>query len=106
EANMEYAANGESLRLGAIRLELLADRAWQEWDRQRLQRTGGTLGQYKHPCLIGDLNFRETITVEEELPAPPGEPAARDRPPPPPPPGPPCSPTATDACHACRVPSR
>ena len=37
--------------------------------------TGGTLEQYKHPCLIGDLKFRDTIPVEEELVAV-GEPAA------------------------------
>jgi hypothetical protein len=75
EINMEYAAKRESLRLGAVRLELVADQAWQTWDRQRLLRTGGTLEQYKHPCLISDPHFRETIDVEEEL-TPVGEPAA------------------------------
>jgi len=63
------------LRLGPIRLQLLGDRAWQLWDRQRLERTGGTLEQYKHPCLIADPKFRETIAVEEELVSV-GEPAA------------------------------
>jgi hypothetical protein len=76
EINIEYASKRESLRLGTIRLQLLADRSWQQWDRERLQRCGGTLEQYKHPCLIGDLKFRETIAVEEELIAPVGEPAA------------------------------
>jgi GH3 auxin-responsive promoter len=73
--NMEYDAKRESLRLGSIRVQLLGDRAWQQWDRQHLQHTGGTLEQYKHPCLIGDLTFRDTIRVEEELVAV-GEPAA------------------------------
>jgi hypothetical protein len=26
-----------------------------------------SLEQYKHPCLIADLKFRESVTVEEEL---------------------------------------
>jgi len=67
QINIEYAAKRESLRLGPIRLQLLADGTWIHWDRQRLARTGGTLEQYKHPCLIADLKFRESMTVEEEL---------------------------------------
>jgi GH3 auxin-responsive promoter len=75
EINIEYASKRDSLRLGSIRLQLLGDHAWQKWDHQRLLRTGGTLEQYKHPCLIGDANFRNTIAVEEEWAAV-GEPAA------------------------------
>ena len=41
--------------------------AWQHWDRQRLARTGGTLEQYKHPCLIADPKFRDGITIDEEV---------------------------------------
>src|SRR5439155_10609032 len=76
EVNIEYASKRESLRLGRIRLQLLADRSWQEWDRQRLLKTGGTLEQYKHPCLIADPKFRETMAVEEELTPAVREPAA------------------------------
>ena len=25
-----------------------------------MQKTGGSPEQYKHPCLIGDVNFRQT----------------------------------------------
>jgi hypothetical protein len=67
EVNIEYAAKRESRRLGAVRLQLLRSGAWAEWDRQRLARTGGTLEQYKHPCLIADPKFRESIRVEEEV---------------------------------------
>jgi hypothetical protein len=59
--NSEYASKRESLRLGPVRLELLPEGAWTRWDRQRLARQGGTLEQYKHPCLINDLQFRESI---------------------------------------------
>ncbi len=69
EANVEYAAKRDSRRLGPIRLEMLPRGAWHEWDRQRLARSGGTLEQYKHPCLIADPKFRDSIGVEEEVPA-------------------------------------
>jgi hypothetical protein len=65
--NIEYEAKRDSRRLGPLRLALVPDNTWQEWDRARLARTGGTLEQYKHPCLINDPKFRETMTVLEEL---------------------------------------
>jgi hypothetical protein len=69
ELNVEYATKRESRRLGPVRLQLLPAGAWHHWDRQRLARTGGSLEQYKHPCLIADPKFRESIAVEEELAA-------------------------------------
>ncbi len=66
-ANIEYASKRSSMRLGSIRVELLPDGAWHEWDRQRLARTGGSQEQYKHPCLISDTSFRDTMPVAEEL---------------------------------------
>lgn len=68
--NIEYAAKRESGRLGPLRLCLLPTHGWQQWDRQRLARTGGTLEQYKHPCLIADPKFRDSVVVEEEVGAP------------------------------------
>ncbi len=67
--NIEYAAKRESLRLGAVRPQLLPAGTWQQWDRQRLAKSGGTAEQYKHPCLIADLNFRATVPVEADGPA-------------------------------------
>jgi hypothetical protein len=67
EVNVEYAAKRASKRLGPVRLEMLPTGAWQLWDHQRLARTGGSLEQYKHPCLIPDPKFRDSIKVEEEL---------------------------------------
>jgi hypothetical protein len=67
EANVEYAAKRASLRLGPVRLELLPTGTWLHWDRQRLDRSGGTLEQYKHPCLIPDLHFRESMPPAEEV---------------------------------------
>jgi hypothetical protein len=65
EMNVEYAAKRQSQRLGPIRLELLRPGAWLRWDRQRLDRTGGTLEQYKHPCLINDLDFSRSMNDEK-----------------------------------------
>jgi hypothetical protein len=67
EMNVEYASKRESNRLGPMRLALLPANTWQQWDRQRLARTGGTLEQYKHPCLINDPQFRASVPVEEEI---------------------------------------
>jgi len=70
--NTEYDAKRDSRRLGPVRLELIPTGAWTAWDRQRLARTGGTLEQYKHPGLISDPKFRESMAVEEEV-GPAGE---------------------------------
>jgi len=67
EENIEYRSKRDSRRLGPVRLELLSAGAWAEWDRQRQQRNGGALEQYKHPCLINDVNFRKTVPVEAEV---------------------------------------
>ncbi len=65
--NMEYAAKRESGRLGALRAMVIAAGTWAKWDRDRLSQTGGSPEQYKHPCLIGDLKFREAMTVLREV---------------------------------------
>jgi hypothetical protein len=55
--NIEYESKRSSARLGPVRVEVLPTGYWSRWDRARLERNGGTLEQYKHPCLIGDLEF-------------------------------------------------
>jgi hypothetical protein len=67
QTNIEYATKRESQRLGPIRLEMLPPGTWLQWDMQRQQQTGGTLEQYKHPCLIPDTGFRDSMPVEQEL---------------------------------------
>ena len=61
KANIEYDSKRESARLGPIRAFLLPPGTWQKWDRERLKKTGGTLEQYKHPCLINDLQFKSQV---------------------------------------------
>ncbi|HEY7309400.1 MAG TPA: GH3 auxin-responsive promoter family protein [Gemmataceae bacterium] len=67
QRNIEYDSKRESQRLGTVRLEVVRTGFWPQWDRQRLLKTGGTLEQYKHPCLINDLQFREHISREQKL---------------------------------------
>jgi hypothetical protein len=67
EENIEYRSKRDSLRLAPLRLELLPAGAWAEWDRRRLERAGGSAEQYKHPCLINDMNFRATMPVQAEV---------------------------------------
>ncbi|MFQ3594085.1 MAG: GH3 auxin-responsive promoter family protein [Gemmataceae bacterium] len=57
QINIEYDAKRQSARLGPVQLQLVPAGFWSHWDAERLRRTGGTLEQYKHPCLIGDLEF-------------------------------------------------
>jgi hypothetical protein len=72
--NVEYDSKRESQRLSPVRLELVRTGFWLQWDRQRLQQTGGTLEQYKHPCLINDLQFRDRVNREQKLVADSGSP--------------------------------
>ena len=59
-ANLEYEAKRDSQRLGPVRIEKLPDGWWAQWDRERLQKSGGTVEQYKHPALIPHLEFRDS----------------------------------------------
>jgi hypothetical protein len=61
QSNIEYESKRGSARLAAVRVELVQPGFWARWDRERLLRTGGTLEQYKHPCLIGDHGFHEEV---------------------------------------------
>jgi hypothetical protein len=67
EQNIEYAAKRASGRLGPLRAELLPPGTWADWDRRQLAQRGGAAEQYKHPCLIGDVGFRETMPVLQEV---------------------------------------
>jgi hypothetical protein len=67
ELNIEYAAKRESARLGPVRALVIPAGTWAKWDRDRLAQTGGSPEQYKHPCLIGDLKFKDTMPVLREV---------------------------------------
>jgi len=59
EINCEYRDKRQSGRLEAMTFLPLPDGAWRQFTRQRQQTLGGSLEQYKHPCLVPDLKFGE-----------------------------------------------
>ena len=64
QGNDEYRGKRTSGRLGPVRMMWLPPGTWAKWDGERLARSGGPPEQYKHPCLIGDVKFKETMPVE------------------------------------------
>ena len=55
ELNCEYDEKRESGRLGSIRIVRLQAGTWQRFAVQRQSRFGGSVEQFKHPCLIPDM---------------------------------------------------
>jgi hypothetical protein len=53
--NVEYENKRETLRLGPIVTRRLRPGSWAEFQRRRLAKSGGTVEQYKQPCLMPDL---------------------------------------------------
>ena len=59
KANQEYENRRATLRLDPIRIRRLAPGSWADFQRRRLARSGGTVEQYKQPCLLADLEAIE-----------------------------------------------
>ncbi len=59
--NVEYREKRESGRLRPARCEFLSRDAWQRFHASRTQRLGGSLEQYKHPCLLPDPRFENLL---------------------------------------------
>ena len=57
--NGEYLNRLETRRLGPLRLRRLPAGSWVDFQRRRLQQSGGTVEQYKQPCLLADLRAIE-----------------------------------------------
>jgi hypothetical protein len=54
--NIEYRERLESQRLRPLAVHAVPEGAWEVFRANRLRR-GGSLEQYKHPCLTNDLEF-------------------------------------------------
>lgn len=68
--NVEYENKRQTLRLGPVRVRTLAPGSWAEYRRRRLATTGGTVEQYKQPCLLSDLDAIGTFqTIDEPEPS-------------------------------------
>ena len=53
--NVEYENKRATLRLGPVRTRRLRPGSWADFQRRRLAHSGGTVEQYKQPCLMADL---------------------------------------------------
>ena len=53
--NCEYDEKRETGRLGSIRIARLQAGTWKHFAVQRQSRFGGSVEQFKHPCLIPDM---------------------------------------------------
>jgi len=64
--NLEYDNRRQTLRLDAIRVRRLPAGSWAEFQRRRLARSGGTVEQYKQPCLLSDLDAIKGFAFRDE----------------------------------------
>lgn len=55
ELNSEYQEKRSTGRLGPLRITRLQPGTWRRFAEQRQTRIGGSVEQYKHPCLMPDL---------------------------------------------------
>jgi hypothetical protein len=59
--NCEYADRLATGRLRGLQILELEPGTWTAFREKRIARTGGSLEQYKHPCLVNDLDFSDTV---------------------------------------------
>ena len=65
--NSEYQSKRQTKRLGPVLVGWLPAGTWRDFFSQSLKRSGGTAEQYKHPCLVSDLQFLSRMPVERML---------------------------------------
>jgi hypothetical protein len=68
QLNCEYGEKRGTGRLAAVQVQSLPDGTWQRFARSRQSRLGGSIEQYKHPCLSPDLKFSETLLTGFTVP--------------------------------------
>jgi hypothetical protein len=59
--NCEYANRRETGRLATAQVREVPAGTWNAFRQARITRVGGSLEQYKHPCLVNDLEFAEKL---------------------------------------------
>ncbi len=63
--NIEYENKRSTLRLGPIHTRRIVDGSWADFQKRRLARGGGTVEQYKQPCLLSDLKAIEEFRFSD-----------------------------------------
>jgi hypothetical protein len=64
ELNVEYREKRQSGRLGPLECLAVPNGTWERYIRHRQSRFGASMEQYKHPCLVPQLTFSETLLKE------------------------------------------
>jgi len=59
DCNVEYQDKRKSGRLSKVRVETLLSEQWVAFTSARQARGGGSVEQYKHPCLLPDPEFSQ-----------------------------------------------
>ena len=62
--NCEYREKRQTGRLAAMQWSPLPSGTWRRYTEHRQMGLGGSLEQYKHPCLVPDLEFRERLIAD------------------------------------------
>lgn len=68
QLNCEYQEKRATDRLGPVCCELLPAEVWQQFTSNRLAASGGSVEQYKHPCLLPDPGFQSCFQTTAGLP--------------------------------------
>ena len=68
--NIEYAEKRDSGRLAALKCEVIPTAAWKHLAANRLASSGGSIEQYKHPFLVPDSRFENTLRQQFVNPLP------------------------------------
>ncbi len=64
DLNCEYHEKRATGRLAAVQIARLRDGSWRKFAEQRQSRLGGSIEQYKHPCLLPALETFDRIFAE------------------------------------------
>ncbi len=62
--NPEYNEKRHTGRLGPMAIQLLPQGTWDRFCRKRQSKLGGSVEQYKHPCLVPHLEFYQNFMEE------------------------------------------
>jgi hypothetical protein len=61
QLNFEYANRLETHRLRPLAVREIPAGTWSAFRSERIGRLGGSLEQYKHPCLVSELDFVDKL---------------------------------------------
>lgn len=69
QLNSEYQEKRNSSRLAPLEFHILPPGTWRRFAGERQSRRGGSVEQYKHPCLVPSLEFSDHLVREFARPA-------------------------------------